>query len=148
VQIIKAIGFALIGFFLAFGLYYAFEVGYFERWENVPLQSQEVSEYFSTTQKKNVTSSPIEIKRPCDYSLPEFSLLSNSPKNIDDCVQVTMPYPEGESRNTYVRDSNGSIWRWSYLIYFDLTALICVPGSGLLIGVLIAVVTNSPRKPV
>ena len=88
----------------------------------------------------------ITITKPCDYSEPEFSFFSNSPKDIEDCLQIRTHYPEGYGQETFVRDSNGNIWEWSYLAYFGLNELLCYPSYGLLIGLVIAIATKELTK--
>jgi hypothetical protein len=141
---IRVIGFAIIGFFLAFWLYDIFESGYFQRWEKLASPSEQVSEYFSAPEKKAISG--FEVTKPCDYSMPEFSILSNAPKNSIDCVQTKQLYPEGEGRATFVRDNAGNIWEWSNLVYVNMIALVCWPGFGALIGIIAAIVPNKPAQ--
>jgi len=143
-RMIRVIGFAMLGFFLAFWLYDLFESGYFRRWEKLSSPTEQVSEYFSAPTKK--ANSGFEVTKPCDYSMPEFSLISNSPKNIIDCVQTRQLYAEGEGRDTFVRDNAGNIWKWTNLVYIDMIALVCWPGFGALIGVVAAIVLNKPAQ--
>jgi hypothetical protein len=145
-QIVRIILFGLIGFFLAYGIVYVTEFGYLERWRKITSPSENIYGYFLATDNTQNHQGGLIITNPCDYSKPEFSFISNFPKNISKCVQVTTLYPEGESRNTYVYDRNGTVWEWSYLVYVDLGAMICWPFIGLLIGVLIAIITRKPKQ--
>ena len=143
-QVRRIILFSIIGLLLGIGFSNLITSGYFERWEKLPSLSTDVSEYFSAAEQKD--SFPVEITNPCSYSEPEFSILSNSPKNIVNCVQIKNNYAEGYSRETYARDSNGNIWEWSYLSYFGLNALVCYPSYGLIIGLAIAITTKEPMQ--
>ena len=83
--------------------------------------------------------------KPCDYSSAKFSLFSNHPKNIQDCIQVTHAYgPEYSIDFTYNLDTNGKVWEWSSVsglqgrnrksMYFIV--------SGFIIGIAIAILLN------
>jgi hypothetical protein len=144
--IIRIISFALFGFFLALGISYVSELGYLERWKKLTLPSVNIQEYLNANDNHQNPQGSLIITNPCDFSKPEFSILSNYPKNISKCVQLTMLYAEGEERDTFILDENGAIWEWSFLIYVDLVAMIIWPCMGLLIGVLIAIYTKRSKQ--
>jgi len=143
-QAFRIIVFSIIGLFLGIVFSILYTSGYFERWEKLSSPSTDISDKFSAVQQQD--SFLIQITNPCDYSEPEFSILSNSPKNKIDCVQIKHNYPDGQSRETYVRDSNGNIWQWSYLSYFGFNEVVCLPGYGLIIGLVMAIATNQPAQ--
>jgi hypothetical protein len=145
-QIIKVILFGLIGFFLAYEIINMIELGYLVRWGKKVSPTEQIYEYFLAKDNNQSHQGGLIITNPCDYSKPEFSIISNSPKNIVKCVQLTFLYPEGESRDTYVLDENGIIWGWSHLIYINLGLLICCPLIGLLVGVIISIFTKKPKQ--
>ena len=131
--------FAIGGFFLSIFLYNAYDAGYFERWEKMTNVSQEVIGYFSITDH--------ELENPsCDYSSPEFSFISNSPRNIVDCAQNIMRYAEGNYRDVYVLDNEGNYWIWSHMSDMNLIALFCVSIFGSLVGIVIGVITAKPDQ--
>jgi hypothetical protein len=142
-RIVKIIGFGAIGLFIGLGLLNIIESGYFQRWKKLSTPPHNVSEYFSTDKEKN-SPSPVKITKPCDYLSPEFSILSNSPQNIVDCIQRSEIYPDGYGRFVFVLDNNGSVWEWAHVVtaYDSLSTGVCLPGSGLFIGVAIALLAN------
>ena len=140
-QVIRIILFSIIGLFLGIVFSNVTTSGYFERWKISHLPQDYIVTRFAEAQ-----NTPLIVTKPCDYSEPEFSIFTNSPKNIEDCLQIKILYPEGEGRDTFVRDSNGNIWEWSYLSYFGLNELVCYPSYGLLIGLVIAIATKELTK--
>ena len=142
---LRTIIFALLGLFLAVGYLNMRDSGYFQQWEKLSVPTKEVIEYFSATDKSQY---PIgaNIKEPCDYSSPAFSLLSNSPKGIIECVKFITLYPEGTSQYIIARDNKSNIWSWShtYILYFY--DVIWFPLIGLSFGATIAVLTKKPAK--
>jgi hypothetical protein len=140
-QAIKIILFSIIGLFLGIVFSNVITSGYFERWKVSHLPQDYIVTRFVEAQNTNLI-----VTKPCDYSEPEFFIFTNSPKNIEDCLQIKMLYPEGEGRETFVRDSNGNIWEWSHVSHFQLNELVCYPFSGLLIGLVIAVATKELTK--
>ncbi len=37
----------------------------------------------------------VNVVTPCNYTSPEFSFITNSPRNVDDCMQVETRYADG-----------------------------------------------------
>jgi hypothetical protein len=147
-QVIKIIAFAAIGLFLGYVFWNLTESGYFQRWEKLSPPPQNIPEYFSLGEEQS-SPSPIKIIKPCDYSFPEFSILSNSPQNMVDCVQRSEMYPDGYGRFASVLDGDGNVWQWTYITtaYDSLGSMLCWSGLGLLFGVIIAIVAKKPNQP-
>ena len=55
---------------------------------------------------------PVEVTKPCNFSSPEFSLFTNAPRGIIDCIQTLEPQPDGFVRYAYVLDKDGTVWHW------------------------------------
>ena len=179
-QTIRIIAIGIAGFILGLGLFLIDNNGYFQYWQNLPSPPQEISEiipagapsffiktldgstyYYSSwhnegwLQKTVPTDfvNPFEVTRPCDFSSPEFSLLTNSPPKIKDCVQETTLYADGSTQYTLAIDGKGNIWEWKHTTtaYDSLNQIIFFPFIGLLFGIVIAILTNpakiSERKP-
>lgn len=145
-RFIRIIAFSIIGLYLVVGIRDFFEAGYLQRWEKLsPTQQEEINKYFSAKNEQRFSENA-KIKKPCDYSQPEFSFLSNSPKNITDCVHFTEMYAEGVKKYTFVRDSKGNIWEWSFLYILNWNSLICFPAIGLFGGASIANWTEKSNK--
>ena len=142
-KIVKIIAFGAIGLFLGLGLSSIIESGYFQPWKKLSAPPPNMSAYFSVGEEQN-SPTPVKITKPCDFSSPEFSLLSNSPKNIVDCIQRSEVYPDGYGRFASVLDSDGNVWEWAHVVTASdsLSSMICLPSLGLLIGVVIALLAK------
>jgi hypothetical protein len=133
----RIILFGIAGIFLAFFFYNFADKGYIERWRKNPSISQEdLDFYFSATNNES------DEFPPCDYSAPEFSFLSNAPKNIKQCAVNIIWYPEGYDRTVYIIDSNNNYWVWSHKSILNLYALLWTPIIGFVLGAVIAMVTS------
>ena len=133
----RIILFGIAGIFLAFFFYNFADKGYIERWRKNPSISQEdLDFYFSATISES------DEFPPCDYSAPEFSFLSNAPKNIKQCAVNIIWYPEGYDRTVYIIDSNNNYWVWSHKSILNLYALLWTPIIGFVLGAVIAMVTS------
>jgi len=141
-QFLKTIAFATIGLIVGLAIFILVDGGYFERWKQVSPPPPNIVRYFSVSeaQEQSMSKGIVKVTRPCDYSAPEFSLLSNSPKRIVDCFQESIEYAGTYYQNTSVLDSDGNVWDWHlFRIGLDyLGSLICLPGLGLLTGLFIA----------
>jgi len=144
-KIVKMIAFGVIGLFIGLGFLTITESGYLQRWRKLSTPPQNVSEYFSAGEEQN-SPSPVKITKPCDYSSPEFSILSNSPQNTVDCVQRYEIYSDGYGRFASVLDNNGNVWEWAHVVtaYDSLSTGVCLPSLGLFVGVVIAFLANRP----
>lgn len=132
----RIILFGTTGILLAFFFYNSADKGYFERWRKNPNISQEDLDYYFSATNNEYDEYP-----PCDYSAPEFSFLSNAPKNIVKCAVYMIWYPEGYDRTVYILDSNNNYWVWSHKSILNLYALMWTPFIGFILGAVIAIVT-------
>ncbi len=132
----RIILFGIAGIFLAFFFYNFADKGYFERWRKNPNISQEDLDYYFSA-----TNSESDEYPPCDHSAPEFSFLSNAPKNIVKCAVNMIRYPEGYDRTVYIIDSDNNYWVWSHESILNLYALIGIPIIGFILGAVTAIVT-------
>jgi hypothetical protein len=139
---IRAILTIAISFFIGVGIWHITDNGYLQRWEKLPLEVQSISQHFAL--EEGISSRPTKITKPCDYSMPEFSWFSNSPKNIVDCVQKSEIFADGYLRFTSALDNKAIVWEWKHMKTANesIRQMICFPSAGLIIGVLIAVLTK------
>ena len=164
-RLVKIILSGILGFVLGCGLGLVTAFGYFVRWERLSTPPQTVSElipyfyvppilirtsdgsiyrYSSSTSEvwekvpysPNAENLPIKVKNPCDFSSPEFSFISNSPENINYCIQEETYISYSLTSYTFVIDNNGNIWQWKRSNSVDLfwITVICFSLSGLLTG--------------
>jgi hypothetical protein len=158
---------AIVGLILGIFLWQASEVGFAQNWEKLPAPPSEIIElipgigpslYIKTSdgvtyRYKNwhnegwieeavphILPGPIEITRPCDLSAPEFSKLSDPPRDMVDCAQVKIMYAEGYGRYTFLLDANGNIWQSQTSRTDTFFTMIFFPGFGLFVGASIGVV--------
>ncbi len=99
------------------------------------------------TLQQDAYSGPFDITNPCDLTSSEFSQLLSRPQTIKDCYQETIGYPDGASQFTFVLDKNGYVWEWAdkfseYETLFSVFGWICFSSTGLLIGVVIALLAK------
>lgn len=147
-KILRAVVFGIVGLLIGFSFANAAVSGYFVRWELASIPSEKIDALFDVEEEMSGPRSATKYTKPCDYTKPEFSFLSNSPKFIEDCMQEYEQYPEGAGRWAYVLDNNGNVWRWEHTSYYDgpINNMICFPGLGLLLGIIIGFTVNSARK--
>ena len=142
---IKIIVFVVIGLFFGIGWFQLDTSGYFERWQKLTEPSTEILNLFSPGIVPDEYGNP----QVCDFSLPEFSFLSNHPKEIAECIQQINMEAEANTRTVYVIDSNGEVWRWSYFSYaYDYYAKrIILPAVGMVFGLFIGLLASrqNPR---
>ena len=134
--------FAIAGLFLAVFFYNITDDGYFERWKKNPNVSQDDLDYYFSINDEESFENP-----PCDDSSPEFSFISNSPKNIVDCAQNIVWYPEGNYRSVYVIDGEGNYWGWFHESIMNLYMIFWLPVIGLGLGALVgAIIVDKTTK--
>ncbi len=140
----KIILFAIAGMFVAIVLHSLADDGYFERWTKKTggIFNSDFELYASLTSEDSFENPP------CDYSSPAFSIISNSPKDIEACVQNIIWYPEGDDHTIYVIDNQGNYWKWSHFSIMNLYNMFWISISGLIAGMSIGfVVDNQTSKP-
>jgi len=137
---IRVPAFAIIGLLLGIGWFHLDTSGYFERWEKLVNPSADVLGIFSQRTFPDDYGNP----QTCDYSSPEFSFLSNTPEDIEDCVQRLDMAADANTRTVYVVDNHGEIWMWRYFSYaYDYyTKRIIFPIVSIVFGLLIGLLTN------
>jgi hypothetical protein len=93
---------------------------------------------------------PSSVNMPCDFSLPEFSFLTNSPKNIVDCIQSIAWDADATERHTYTLQQDGTVSEWSHVINNILRCLVCLFIVGLiaLAAIVFRVMTRHRKKNV
>ena len=167
-KILIVIALAIIGLLLGFWFWQTFEDFSVGTWERLLTPPAEISElipasdppiYIKTSDgityryeewqnhgwiKETVPQmliNPTEIQQPCDLSAPEFSRLSNPPRDIVDCLQEKVMYADGFIRYTFVLDSHGYLWqsRITRTAYDSLSGLLCFSSLGLLFGIVAGV---------
>ena len=145
-RIVRFISISAIGFLLGFAGWHFSNLGYFQRWEKLPVTPQDIPGYFSVSKQKTYPGL-VEITKPCDYSTVEFSLLAKPPDKIADCLQRLELDPEGSMRITYVLDIDTSVWKWEYIDNTNAAflSMLCLPSSGLLIGIGIAFLVETSK---
>ena len=136
----KRIAFAVSGLFLfLIGYLIVFVFDFFAPWYKVST----TPDYIFSAKGGTRLSEESWISKPCDYSSPEFSLLTIPSENIVDCVQVHNFYDMW--RDAYVRDIYGDVWMWSdgpFTRHFVLYYLVSNSLSFALLCIAILVVWN------
>jgi hypothetical protein len=56
----------------------------------------------------------VNVVTPCNYTSPEFSFITNSPRNVDDCMHVETRYADGYELSDYILTRDGEIWVWTF----------------------------------
>ena len=139
-RFIKVIALGIIGLLLGIGWFQLDTSGYFERWQILSNPPTEVLDLFSQESAPDEYGNP----QPCDQSSPEFSLLSNAPSEIDNCIQRIDRAADANTRTVYVTNRNGEVWMWSYFDYaYNYYAKrMYFPMIGFTLGVLTALFIN------
>ena len=132
------------GLLLAIGFWCASDVGYFQHWTRVSERPRDLPGYLGTPGEPIQLLPPDRITSTCDFSTPEFSFLTDPPKDITDCVQELRVYADGDVRVTYVIDSGGGIWEWilARSAYAEVMAMISWSCSGLFIGIVVGLLAE------
>ena len=140
---VRIIALAFIGLFIGLGLAILSQGGFLQRWEKLNEPSQDIRKNFSAPNIQDIDLGT-KYTKPCDYSSVEFFQFSFPPKNIVDCVQVKLQYVETARLETYVGDSSGNIWEWSYYADPSSKWLSLIFGSalGLIIGIVVGIIAN------
>ena len=139
----KIIWFAIAGMLIAIILYNLTDDGYFERWKKESAGTiQDDIEFYLPLTGEDSFENP-----PCDYSSPAFSIISNSPRGIETCVQNIIWYPEGDYRSIYVIDSKGNYWSWSHFSIMNLSNMFWIPVAGLVLGIFIGSIVVLQTTP-
>jgi len=164
-RVVKVIAVGTIGFILGYSQWRFNHDGYSQQWKILPSPPAEVAELIPTGEpplfiktldgktyylsynysegwiQKSVPEEliyPFEVTKPCDFSFPEFSRFSNAPNDVINCVQEKTNYGDGYIKFAFIVDSTGNIWEWRHGITpKDITAMFCLPSSGLIIGLLV-----------
>lgn len=143
-KIFKLIAIVFIPVLVGFLASTVYSSGILVRWKLVSSPTAEELGYFSTT--INPDGYP-EAIQSCDYSMVEFSVLSNKPNDIKDCIQSTYYNIDGNERTTLVRDNAGLVWKWSYLsTAIKLMGNVFWPIVGLIIGVISMFIIRGSKK--
>ena len=139
-RFIKVLALGIIGLLLGIGWFQLDTSGYFERWEKLPNPPAEVLSLFSPGKVPDEYGNP----QVCDQASPEFSFLSNTPREIADCIQRIDRAADANTRTVYVRDENGQVWTWSYFdyAYYYYAKRITLPTIGFSFGLLIGLLRN------
>jgi hypothetical protein len=167
-RILTIIFLSLIGLISGYGIGSIRENGYFVKWEKLAPPPDKITEIIphggypiyikisngNTYRYENwhsqgwveavvpKESNPFEVIKPCNYSSPEFTFLSEYPHNINECIQVKVMYADGFIRYTFILDKDGNIWQWDLTrtpdSLFRLISLSCV---GVLFGVIIGLIS-------
>ncbi len=171
---LKIIIAGIIGFLLVLGLWQFGDAGYVEQWKKLSHPPQEVVALIPTggpplfikasdgkiyrysdwqnegwIQESSPAKliRPFEIAEPCNFSSPAFSLFSNAPKDIKDCLQEKTMYADGYVTSTFIIDRAGNVWEWQHARSAEgLTLLFCLSPLGLLIGLFIGVELTRKNK--
>src|SRR6266508_1538141 len=139
-RFIKVIALGIIGLLLGLALFQLDTSGYFERWQRLSNPSADVLNLFSQRTTPDEYGNP----QPCDESSAEFSFLSNTPKEIVDCIQRLDRAADANTRTVYVTNKDGEVWMWSYFDYaYDYYAKrIYCPMIGFAFGIVTALFIN------
>jgi hypothetical protein len=142
--IVFALG--IIGLLLGITLFQLDTSGYFERWHQLTNPTDSVLDLFSQKTTPDEYGNPIL----CDESSPEFSLLSNTPKRIVDCIQRIDRAADATTRTVYITRENGEVWTWSYFdyAYAYYAKRIYFPATGFVFGVVAALFIIKKRLPI
>ena len=158
--------FVVLGLLLGIGVSQARNAGYFEQWQQTASPPVKIEELITsgkgTILAKTIDGeilrctnwreecwipaqlpSPVDdayvtiVTKPCDFSSPEFSLLTNRPREIIDCIQDKTTYADGWGEQTYVLDADGVVWEWSHggTVYSAGGGHILFSCLGMLLGV-------------
>ena len=89
----------------------------------------------------NGTFIPKDHLGPCVFSLPEKSLMANTPPNVRDCIQFNIPIGESMLHTTYVLDDSGTVWTWSHGEDFQEERILSIffTGLGAVIGLAVGI---------
>jgi hypothetical protein len=137
---IRVIAFGIIGLVLGIGWFQLDTSGHFERWEKMPNPSSEILSLFSPGIVPDEYGNP----QPCESSSPEFSFMSNTPKEIAGCVQKVDMAADASTRTVFVINENGELWTWSYFdySYYYYAKRVFIPTIGFILGLLTAFLFN------
>ncbi len=136
VRILRLVSIGVVGLILGIGYWQATDLGYFEHWTQLSEKPQDVQGYLGPPGAPIRLLPPARITSPCDFSRPEFSPVTNPPKEIVDCVQRLDVYADGDVRVTYVIDGDGRVWKW--VLSHSLGSVAVALISSVCYGVLIA----------
>ena len=147
-KLLKVLALLLLPALLAFLIHTLLNSGVLERWRPLTSPSSQELEYLATvsaggtdfTQELNPEDYGRSELKACDISSVEFSFLSNHPAVYVECAQLFYYHIDGYERNTYAKDAQGDLWRWSY----GYTAIremgkVFWPIVGLILGAIAAV---------
>ena len=167
-RLAKILAIGLIGLILGLAWSRSISSGYFQAWEKLPPPPLPIIEFVAVGEgsiiaktandsvlrcsswlhecwaQADLSKSSFDhtrVTKPCDFSSPEFSSFKSHPKNTIDCIQGVTQYAEGVGMDTYILDSDGNVWEWSYIFagnetLFAAFAPYCCPSFGLLIGII------------
>jgi hypothetical protein len=146
-RVLKVIVLGVIGLFLGYGLGVGIESGYFQHWEKLSMTPQKIEEIFTVESLEDISYPMTTITKPCDLSSSEFSLFSNHPHQIKECIQRSELYADGYFHYTYVLDDNGNIWGTEYSNSANnaMFTMLCLLSLGLLLGIAGALLITSPK---
>ena len=119
------------------------EAGYFQQWQGLTAPATPLTELATHTYFNGIT-------KPCDYSAPEFSFLTNAPRNIVDCVRAENQHFETPGYTTYALGSDGRVWTWEYSPAWPLflyMRYIVSAFLGAMLGVVVCMVVSVWRQP-
>ncbi len=143
-KLIKLIAIVFVPVLVGFLASSVYSSGILVRWKLVSSPTAEELGLFSAT--KNPDGYPDAIQA-CDYSMVEFSILSNKPNDIADCIQATYYNIDGNERISLVRDNAGIIWKWSFLsTAIKQMGNVFWPVVGLIIGVISMLIIRGSKK--
>lgn len=112
---IKILAGGMIGLLLGVGIFQLDTNGFFERWKKLTSPSTDILNLFEIEGASS--GNGVEITKPCNFSTPEFSFVSNYPKDIVDCVQKIVREADVYTKSAYAKDSKGIIWEWRLFSY-------------------------------
>jgi hypothetical protein len=163
--------FALVGFLIGFGIFYLSENFSAGAWMKLPRHPDKVAKLITANSPYIIETTdgdfyqhekwqepnwikveipenpnyPIGFEQPCDFSSPEFSIFSNSPDDIVDCIQIETLAADGSISYTLALDAIGDIWasQITRTAYETVNKSLCLPSLGLLVGAGLGMVAAS-----
>ncbi|MEM9777890.1 MAG: hypothetical protein AAF902_25155 [Chloroflexota bacterium] len=66
----------------------------------------------SCEESENISASEDGAKASCNFSSPAFSILSNYPSNVEQCVQSQIQFADAIGNSIVVKDKAGNLWLW------------------------------------
>ncbi len=158
------LGLTGLGLLVGFAIFRSESVGYFVRWQKLPVPPSEVDRFVVSREGDlyagsfegealhwdgrswEVAEAPAGLEQgwsvihPCRQEMPQFSPLTRPPSGVVDCIQDEGIYAEFYNKHVYALDDQGNVWQWSLLTHAlgQVIRLVVYPCIGGIAGLILA----------